>query len=190
MGTIVTVSGVSGSGKTTLVDYLLSLSPKHHLVESVTTRGSRNRDRPGEFLHLSPDEFLSKEKQGKFLWVTPPIHGVRYGTLRESVGKALRSDSVSFMIITIEYLQVLRDYVTYSARNITGLYIHSPGETILRERLLKRGDSPNETEERITDCRDWDTKAQQTKTQPAIHFLRNEGTLEDFFLKARLLSIK
>lgn len=184
MGTIITVSGVPGSGKTTLTDYLLSFDSQYCIVPSVTTRPPRERDHPGEFLHISLDEFNLRENANKFLWVAPPIRGVRYGTLRKSVGEALGRDGVSLMVITVEYLQNLRDYAAYNARSITGLYILSPGEAILRERLTKRGDTHLEIEKRLNECRDWDSRALEIQTQPSIRFIHNDGSLDDFFAEA------
>lgn len=185
MGTIITISGVSGSGKTTLTEHLLSLGPQYRIVESVTTRQPRERDRPDEFLYLSPNEFVAKEQSGDFLWVTPPIHGTRYGTLRESVGKALTGNSISIMVITVECLSPLRFYATRDARSIIGLYVLSPGEAILRERLIKRGDAPPEIEKRIEECRDWDAQAREITEHPPINFLQNNGSLDDFFAEAK-----
>lgn len=184
MGKIITVSGVSGSGKTTLLEHLLSRGPQYRIIESVTTRQPRERDHPGEFLYLSPNEFLQKEMMGEFLWATPPIHGVQYGTLRESIGEALVSNSISIMVITIEYLSVLRFYAARNARDIIGLYIESPGEAFIRERLIKRGDAPSDIEKRIEECHNWDTRAKWVHEHPPIHFLRNDRSLEDFFTEA------
>lgn len=184
MGTIITISGASGSGKTTLADHLLSFGPEYRTVESVTTRAPRERDRPGEFLYLSPGEFEQRDQENKFLWVTPPIHETRYGTLRESVGKALTGTGISIMIITIEYLSLLRFYAARDARNITGLYILSPGEATLRLRMSMRGDNPQDIEKRIEECRDWDAQAKEINEHPPIHFMHNEGTLDEFFAEA------
>lgn len=185
MGTIITISGASGSGKTTLADHLLSLGPQYRMVESATTRPPRERDRSGEFLYLSPGEFEQRERENKFLWITPPIHGTRYGTLRESVGKALVGDCVSIMIITIEYLSVLRFYAARDARNIVGLYVLSPGEAILNERLRKRGDGAQDIEKRIEECVDWDIRALKIRAQPPIHFLYNNEDIGEFFTEVK-----
>lgn len=186
MGQIITVSGVSGSGKTTLVDHMLSLGFPYRIIESATTRDPRERDRPGEFLYLSHMDFLRMGAECEFLWITPPIHGTQYGTLRDSVKKALITrGSISIMVITIECLPLLREYAGHYAQNVTGLYIESPGEKVLRARLIGRGDQPEDIERRIQECHDWDSKAREIKEHPPIHFIRNNEGLEEFFAEAK-----
>lgn len=185
MGTIITISGASGSGKTTLADHLLLLGPHYRVIESATTRPPRERDRPNEFLYLAHEEFNQMEHEDKFLWVTPPIHGTRYGTLRESVDRALACPDVSIMIITIECLPLLRLHATKDAENVTGFYILSPGEETLRLRMNRRGDDAKEIEKRINECRDWDVRAMRLNWETPINFIHNTGTLDEFFAEAR-----
>lgn len=185
MGTIITISGPSGSGKTTLADHLLSLGPQYRMIESATTRPPRERDRPNEFLYLAQEEFNQMEHEDKFLWVTPPIHGTRYGTLRESVEKALKGSNISIMVITIECLPLLSLHATKDVRSIVGLYILSPGEETLRLRMNRRGDNPQEIEKRINECRDWDTRAIKLNEIAPFNFIHNTGTPDEFFAEAR-----
>lgn len=184
MGTIITISGPSGSGKTTLLEHLLSRGPHYQMVKDATSRARRTRDIEGELLYLSDNEFSEKETLGEFLWATPSIHGSRYGTLRESVGKALTQDGVSIMMITVEYVKNLIEYAKYGSRNILSLYILSPGEAVLRERLILRGETPLDVEQRVRDCKDWDNNALILSARYPIHFLHNEGTLDEFFAEA------
>ena len=182
---IITISGASGSGKTTLAEHLLSLDPKYQMIPSVTIREPRERDLPGEFLYISHDEFEHWEHEDKFLWVTPPIHRTRYGTLRESVGKALTSSGVWIMVMTIEHLSRLRFYAARDARNILGIYISSPGEAVLKIRMSTRGDKQEDIERRLKECRGWDALAEKIDEQPPIVFIQNEGTLDEFLAKGR-----
>jgi len=185
MGRIITISGASGSGKTTLAEHLLSLDPKYQMIQSVTYREPRERDIPGEFLHISHDEFENWEHEDKFLWTTPPIHETRHGTLRESVGKALASTDTWIMVMTIEHLSRLRFYATRDARNILALYILSPGEAILKQRMSIRGDKKEDIERRIEECRGWDELADEIDEHPPIIFLRNRETLDEFLADGR-----
>lgn len=185
MGTIITISGPSGSGKTTLADHLLSLGSQYRIIKSVTTRHRRERDRPDEFLYLTHEEFNKMEHEDKFLWVTPPIHGTRYGTLRESIKRALIDPGVSVMIITIECLPLLRVYVARDEQKIEGLYVLSPSEEVLRVRMSMRGDDAQEIEKRINECWDWDTRAIKLNEIVPVNFIHNSGTLDEFFTEAQ-----
>lgn len=179
MGTIITISGPSGSGKTTLANHFLSLGPQFRMIESVTTRLPRERDRPGEFLYIAHEEFNQMEHEDKFLWVKQ-VHGKRYGTLRESVNKALTDFNFSIMVITIECLPLLYSNAMENAQKIFGLYILSPGEETLRLRMNKRGDDPHEIEKRIDECRGWDAQAREINEHTPFRFIRNEGTPDEF----------
>lgn len=182
MGKIITISGVSCSGKTTLRDYLF-LSGNCRLVESVTARDPRDRDRNGEFLYLSKEEFAQKETAQEFLWVNL-VHGVLYGTLKKSIDDAVASSKTSLMVITIDSVPDLVNYVGDSAE-IVALHILSPGPKILRERMRKRGESLQSIEKRLSECQDWDFQAQMFAEDCPIQMIPNTGTLIDFLTEAR-----
>lgn len=183
MGKIITISGVSCSGKTTLRDYLF-LSGNCRLVESVTARDPRDRDRNGEFLYLSREEFAQKEATREFLWVTPPVHGARYGTLKKSIDDAIASNKTSLMVITIGSVPDLINYVGDSAE-IIALHVLSPGTKMLRERMRKRGETLKNIERRISEGQDWDFQAQMLEADYPIQCISNAGTLVDFLTEAK-----
>lgn len=184
MGMIITISGVSGSGKTSLFEHLLSSGHKYNIVQSVTTRPPRERDYPGEFLHLSLDEFASREQRGEFLWVTPLIHGIRYGTLRESVDVALVREEKSIMVITVDCIKNLIEYVGGNNRNVLGLYVLSPGVETIRKRLQIRGEDEPAIEKRIHDCRGWYIRALELGAAYPIVYLSNNKGISQFFSDA------
>lgn len=190
MGKIITISGVPGSGKTMLRDHLLisgkfcfSTKKDCRIIESVTTRAPRVRDRPNEFLHISEEEFTQKESTGKFLWITPPIHGARYGTLKRSIDNAIRSSELSLMIITIDNVPDIINYV--GVDNVIALHILSPGRVRLLERMWRRGETLEAIDERIFESRDWDSKAREIASRYPIRFISNTGKPDDFLADAR-----
>lgn len=183
MGKIITISGVSCSGKTTLCNYLF-LSGDCRIIESVTARAPRDRDRNGEFLHLSKEEFTQKENAQEFLWVTPWIHGARYGTLKKSIDEAIVSNKTSLMVITVDSVPDLVNYVGDSAE-ITALHILSPGPKILRERMRARRETRHAIEKRISEGQDLDFQAQMFAEDCPIQLVSNTGTLIDFLTEAK-----
>lgn len=58
------------------------------------------------------------------------------------------------------------------------MHVCAPPEPVLRERLRKRGDSPEAIEKRIRDSQDWDIHA-RSLTVP-ITFIENNDSLESF----------
>ncbi len=186
MGKIITISGVSCSGKTTLRDYLFLSIKNCRLIESVTARAPRERDRNGEFFYISEEEFAEKEKWQEFLLATPPIHGARYGTLKRSIDDAVASDATSLMVITIDSVP---DLVTYAGdrTEVTALHILSPGPKILRERMIKRGETLRDIEQRVSEGQDWDFQAQMLRTDHPILLISNNENLVDFFIEAKTM---
>jgi len=180
MGTIVTISGPSGSGKTTLVDQLLSRGPKYHWIPSVTSRAPRERDVEGEFLYRTSNQIEECVAHGEFLWITPPIHGTQYGTLKQSLEEAFCVSGFHLMMITLEYIEVLAAFAGRNASRVVNVHLLSPGEEVLRERLRKRGESEENIERRLLECRDWDEKARTLRPVPHL-VTNNESDLEHLF---------
>lgn len=88
-GRIITLSGPSAVGKTTIARELLQANPEWKLLISLTTRGPRPSDIPGEYKYnVSMRRFDELEREGKFVW-TVCVHGNKYGTLSKLVDDAL-----------------------------------------------------------------------------------------------------
>lgn len=190
MGKVITISGVPGSGKTMLRNHLLisgefslSTGKSCRVIESVTTRAPRVRDLTDEFLHIQEEDFTQKESGREFLWTTPPIHGARYGTLKRSVDDAVKSKELSLMVITVDNVLDIINYV--GSTEVTALYILSPGIGRLRERMCERGETLEAIDERIFESQDWDDKAKKIALQYPIRFISNMGKQSDFFADAR-----
>ncbi len=190
MGKIITISGVPGSGKTMLRNHLLisgkfslSTGKSCRVIESATTRAPRVRDLTDEFLHIPEEEFTQKERSGEFLWTTPPIHGARYGTLKRSVDDAVKSSELSLMVITVDNVPDIINYV--GSTEVIALYILSPGIGRLRERMRERGETLEAIDQRIFESQDWDSKAQKLASRYPIQFISNTGRPDDFLADAR-----
>lgn len=177
---ILTISGASGSGKTTLAEIILTTYlTDSSILESVTTREPRERDLPDEFFYITEAEFSRKEAHDDFLWTTKPIHGTRYGTLKESVDFALESTNhLYIMIIAPAYLQDL--FLCRGANRIKSIYIYSPGPENIAKRLRERGENENDITKRIQECLHWD---QETKRcfldNHHVHFIRNDKSISN-----------
>lgn len=183
MGHIFPISGASGAGKTELLNYLHGTSC-YTIIPSVTTRSRRVRDLPNELIYLSEAEFLQKKEVGEFLWVTPPIHGAVYGTLRRSVDEAMAREGPSIMVIAIEYVKPLFEHISANQGAVSALFVLSPKEATIRERLTARGETPAAIEDRIRDSKEWDSQAMTLSQKYPIELMDNNGTLEEYFAAA------
>lgn len=161
---IVTLTGASGAGKTSYARELVKL-PGWSLVPSWTTRPPREKDLPGEYKHVSHEDFARHESiPDGFLW-TAEHHGHRYGTDWADFWSALASTSEPcIMMIDPASVAWLRNHCgpDYFGR-MTHFYALSPEESVLRRRLEKRrardGLSMDEIERRVAECRTWDGEA-------------------------------
>lgn len=147
MSLTVTLTGRGGVGKTTISNNLLSwMRPHMELVVSTTTRSPRSSDLPGEYEYVTRLKFLWYRITGQFLWTTS-VTGNWYGTRRRAVDAIVTSSyKIGLMLIVPEIIPILRRYLP---KKVYSIYILSPSEEELRERMRVRGDSKENVEKRI-----------------------------------------
>lgn len=140
-GLLVVISGPSGVGKGTVRKALFSL-PHHNLVYSVsmTTR----KQRPGEvdgvdYYFVDKDEFLKREKEGKFL-ESAEFVGNYYGTPLDKVNAQLDLGNEVVLEIEVEGAQQVKKKMP----DCVMIFIVPPGKKALYERLRSRGTESEE----------------------------------------------
>ncbi len=157
MPKIITFTGASGTGKSTLAKELLN-NPHFSLITSITTRPPRPSDLAGEYQYLSLEEFAFRNNQHQFIWKTTYAQNC-YGTTFASIDKASAASvgEYSIMILVPEVVPILVEYV---GKNIVQhFFIKSPPLPILKERMQRRGDSPETIEHRLHDVEQWESNA-------------------------------
>jgi guanylate kinase len=141
-GSILVVSGPSGSGKTSLARVVCEeLGEKAYFSISSTTRPIREGEKDGvDYFFLSKEEFIQDIEEGYFLeWAE--VHGNFYGTSKRQIDAALKKGQIVFLDIDVQgYELVRKSYPDIT----TGIFVTTPNQEVLKERLLKRG---TETEE-------------------------------------------
>ncbi|MBI2125504.1 hypothetical protein HYU08_03035 [Candidatus Woesearchaeota archaeon] len=165
---IVTFTGASGAGKDTLARSL-----GFPYIISTTTRPPRATDCPGEYEHVSHNQFSWLALCDEFAW-HQEFAGEWYGTKLEYLTAAQIAKHPSVMILIPERVKTLREVVPTDL--ITSFYIVSPDVAALRDRLEKRGDRPEKIEQRLRE-REWDEEAKLSDI-PYI-FIHNTGTIDE-----------
>jgi len=171
---IVTFTGPSGVGKTTIVKELLRRHSDWGMVLSQTSRETRDTDLPGEYkCNVSKKEFLRMRKEGRDLWIET-AHGNTYATLAADVLQALLSKGLSLMQIL--HTSVIKIHA-YAPGKVLSIFILPPSEEEMRRRLINRGDSPEQVERRISDCKKWEEEARASDI--SYEFIRNDRTVAE-----------
>ncbi|MDO8548179.1 MAG: AAA family ATPase [bacterium] len=159
---ILSITGPSGVGKTTLLHNLLKNIPEARPLTSYTTREARPSDEPGEYAYVSHEEFKQIEQSGVFLWEAKTYVN-RYGTKKEDIDRALNG-GFYVPVLVIDAVKKLHEYARSVGKEsqATYMYIFIDDENELRKRFKERGDSAEETEARIQECRDWNAKVAES----------------------------
>lgn len=153
---LVVVSAPSGAGKTTLCDRLLAAREDMAYSVSCTTRQPRGRERDGEdYIFLKTDEFQQRVDAGLFLEYAE-VHGFMYGTLRETVERALGNSKSLLMDIDVQGAAQIREKAMSAPDGdiikdgFVDIFITPPSLQSLRERLESRSeDSPEVIAKRL-----------------------------------------
>ena len=145
-GILFVVSAPSGTGKSTLCDNLRQ-TPDFIYSVSCTTRKKRPGEVDGEdYYFLSHEDFQAKIRAGEMLEYAN-VHGNFYGTLSESVLKALRLGTDVLLDIDVQGARTIRTNVNDQLReSLVDVFIMPPTMEELERRLRKRG---TETEDEI-----------------------------------------
>ena len=140
-GVCLVVAAPSGAGKTTLSRALLEIDDQLSLSVSVTTRERRPGEKEGKhYFFISQDNFDAMVQEGELLEYAR-VFGRSYGTPRGPVEKALGAGQDIMFDIDWQGFRQLRASM---GDDVVGVFIKPPSLEVLRNRLIKRGDSPEQ----------------------------------------------
>jgi guanylate kinase len=136
----------SGAGKTTLSRLLLEQDDQLNLSVSVTTRARRPGEKEGKhYYFISQERFDAMAAAGELLEYAR-VFGRSYGTPRAPVEAALRAGQDMLFDIDWQGFHHLRAAL---GGDVVGVFIKPPSLEVLRQRLMKRGDTPEQVEARM-----------------------------------------
>lgn len=146
-GNLLIISGPSGSGKSSLMKELLAQVPSTYFSISSTTRLIREGEINGINYHfISKAEFEKEIEEGFFLeWAK--VHDNYYGTSLKPILKELHEGKVVICDIDVQGHKIAREKL---GNLITSVFITTPDQRSLKERLVNRGtDSLEVIEKRL-----------------------------------------
>ena len=144
-GKLYVFSGPAGVGKGTILKNAILKLPNMRFSVSCTTRSPRpGIDREGVTYHfIGEDEFRSRIAAGDFLEYAD-VHGHLYGTLRETVEKALDEGSDIVLEIDVQGAKAVKEKMPEAVT----IFVKPPSMEELVRRLKGRG-SESEAEQAL-----------------------------------------
>lgn len=148
---IFVISGPSGAGEDSILE---RLKEKIDFIKPVTT--TTREIRPGEidgktYYFISKEKFKEMIARGEFLEYAEEDRGNFYGVTKKEIERAKESGKIVFW--KIEYKGVV--YVKDIFPEIPAIMIYAP-MNVLKERLIKRGESKEMIEARMEYAKGWE----------------------------------
>ena len=143
-------SGISGCGKNTIMNELMQIRRDLKVLEfaSGTTRPPRESDKDNNtYVFMSKEEFEKGISEGKF-YEYENVHGNYYGTFIDRLESVVGSQFDFMKDIDVNGNANLKRFYSGKCKMIS-IFIDVP-DNLLRERLLKRGESEESVNKRLS----------------------------------------
>ncbi len=150
-GVLLVISGPSGCGKSSLLNSVLDKHNDIYFSISTTTREIRDGEKEGiDYYYISKKQFQNEIQEGLFLeWAE--VHGNFYGTSIKPIEKAIGEGKLVIFDIDVQGHKIVKK--RYSSI-LTSLFITTPNQEILKDRLIKRAtDSEDVIKQRIINAK-------------------------------------
>jgi len=145
------ISGPSGAGEDSVIEGLEKLLPIKRVI-TTTTREKREDELNGEsYYFISEKEFKKGISENKFCEHTRHYNNQFYGVTKEEIKKAIKSDKIG--VWKIEYKGVIAAKKIFP--QIVAILIAPPSFEVIRQRLLKRGESEEFVQGRMDYTKEW-----------------------------------
>ncbi len=134
-GIILVVSGPSGSGKSSLLEKILKKYKNTYFSISSTSRAPRVGEKDGvNYNFISKEKFEKGIQKGEFLeWAL--VHDNYYGTSLKAIKQAYKKGKIVILDIDVQGHGIVRKKM---GDLITSIFITTPNDEILRQRLMDR----------------------------------------------------
>lgn len=144
-GNLLVISGPSGSGKSSLMQELLKQIPETYFSISSTTRAMREGEENGVNYHFISKEEFEKDIDAGFFLEWARVHDHYYGTSLKPILKELQKGKLVICDIDVQGHKIAQEKFGHL---ITSVFVTTPDQKSLQERLIKRGTDSHDVIER------------------------------------------
>ena len=137
--------GPSAVGKTTLAKHLAESSLPIEQVVTATTRPARPKEKLGVDYHFLTEEQFEELIAGDKMLEYAKHNKYYYGSRREDVDKILRHGRIPLWVTNTQGAE----YFKHHYPNVLTIFVMPASFSTLRERLERRGFTPDETRSRL-----------------------------------------
>ena len=149
-GNFLVISGPSGSGKSSLMKEVIAEISDSYFSISSTTRAIREGEVDGINYHFISKEDFEKDIDAGFFLEWAKVHDNYYGTSLKPILKELHEGKLVICDIDVQGHKIAREKF---GNLITSVFITTPDQKSLKERLLNRGtDSVKIIEKRLANA--------------------------------------
>lgn len=142
-GLVLILSGPSGSGKSSLLNMLFSKIDNYYFSISTTTREPRENEVDGrDYFFTTKEKFQNDIKDNAFLEYAV-VHNYYYGTSLAQIQQAVNNNKLVILDIDVQGKEQI---ITSKIKHLcTSVFVTTPLQSKLKERLQTRGTDSNET---------------------------------------------
>ncbi len=149
-GNLLVISGPSGSGKSSLMKEVLKTIGDTYFSISSTTRAIREGEEDGVNYHFISKEEFEKDIDAGFFLEWAKVHDHYYGTSLKPILKELQKGKLVICDIDVQGHKIAQEKFGHL---ITSVFVTTPDQKSLQERLMKRGtDSVDVIEKRLANA--------------------------------------
>lgn len=145
------ISGPSGAGEDSIIEGLKELFPIERVVTTTTREKRSNVFVEDPYCFISKEEFKKGIKDNIFFEYAEEDNGQFYGVTNKEIKRVINNDRIG--IWKIEYKGVMT--VKKIMPEIVSILITTQSLEILKQRLLKRGESEKFIQRRIDYAKEW-----------------------------------
>ncbi len=148
---ILVLEGPSGAGKDTVMAQLVARYPNTfaHVI-STTTRQMRYYESQGNPYYFVNDKEFDNLVESGVIFEQTERHGTKRGMTKTAFDEILNQNKIPVKDCDAAGLEALRKIY---GNKVFGVFLTAPVE-VIRQRLVKRGDSPEEVEKRVNNFKD------------------------------------